>query len=167
MRQMLGGRALVALSALLAVGALACGGDGDGSADGSADGGSGESGAGLSSSGADGEGQGGSDDGGGDDESEVAVVINDPQATVEARDNTFDAETIQVAPGTLVMWTNRGRQDHDIVPAEGSDWGVPPEDFPPNALYQHTFDEPGTYRYYCSLHGTAEAGMTGTVIVAE
>jgi large repetitive protein len=84
---------------------------------------------------------------------------------VNVIDNTFDAENVQVAPGTRVVWTNNGRQDHDIVPAEENGWGVEPADFEPDAVYEHTFDEPGTYRYYCTLHGTAQAGMTGAVVV--
>jgi plastocyanin len=157
MRQTLGRRLLVALCVLVAAGGLACGDDAGGGDDGG--------GAGLSSggSGEDARGEGGR----GHDELEDVVVVTGPEATVEARDNTFDAENIQVAPGTRVVWTNNGRQDHDIVPAEGNGWGVAPEHFAPDAVYEHTFDEPGTYRYYCSLHGTAEAGMTGAVVVEE
>jgi plastocyanin len=108
---------------------------------------------------------------GGPEDLEDVVVIDGAVAEVDVRDNTFDAENIQVTAGARVVWTNNGRQDHDILPAEesgaGGDWGVEPADFTPDAVYEHTFDEPGTYRYYCSLHGTAEAGMTGAVVVTE
>lgn len=114
------------------------------------------------------------DDGNGDDadgssgaELENVRVIDGPEADVEVLDNSFNDENIQVAPGTKVVWTNDGRQDHDIVPAEGDGFGVEPDDFGPDAVYEHTFDEPGTYRYYCSLHGTRVAGMVGAVVVKE
>jgi plastocyanin len=94
-------------------------------------------------------------------------VIDGPEADVEVLDNSFNDENIQVAPGTKVVWTNDGRQDHDIVPAEGDGFGVEPDDFGPDAVYEHTFDEPGTYRYYCSLHGTPVAGMVGAIVVKE
>lgn len=100
-------------------------------------------------------------------ELEDVVVVPGPTADVDVRDNTFDAENIQVSAGAEVVWTNNGRQDHDIVPAENDGWGVEPADFVPDDVYEHTFDEPGTYRYYCSLHGTADAGMTGAVVVTE
>lgn len=110
------------------------------------------------------------DGGGGDDGPalEDVVVIDGSQADVKVLDNSFNDKNIQVAPGTKVVWTNDGRQDHDVVPAEsGEDWGVEPDDFGPDAVYEFTFEEPGTYRYFCSLHGTAVAGMVGAVVVQE
>ena len=85
---------------------------------------------------------------------------------VEAIDNTFRAETIEVAPGTEVRWENRGRNEHDIVPvADG--WGIEVGEFDPGDTYEHVFSTPGEYRYYCSLHGTETAGMVGTVVVSD
>lgn len=113
-----------------------------------------------------------SSDGGDDDsgaELENVVAIDGDTADVKVLDNTFNDENIQVAPGTKVVWTNDGRQDHDIIPVDGDvdDWGVEPEDFASGAVYEHTFDEPGTYRYFCSLHGSEDAGMIGAVVVEE
>jgi plastocyanin len=31
--------------------------------------------------------------------------------------------------------------------------------------YQFKFDTPGTYQYYCAVHGSPGAGMSGTVTV--
>jgi plastocyanin len=124
----------------------------------------------LAGCGDDGESGDKADGGGGDDAPalEDVVVVDGPQADVKVLDNSFNDENIQVAPGTKVVWTNDGRQDHDVVPAEdGEGWGVEPEDFAPEAVYEFTFEEPGTYRYFCSLHGTAEAGMVGAIVVEE
>lgn len=85
--------------------------------------------------------------------------------TITARDNEFDIENVQVAAGTTVVWVNEGQQDHNILTVEGDDWGVEVTDFQPDATYEHTFDEPGTYRYYCSLHGTEDVGMVGAIVV--
>jgi plastocyanin len=98
---------------------------------------------------------------------EDVVAIDGSEADVKVLDNSFNDENIQIAPGTKVVWTNDGRQDHDIVPAEGDEWGVDPAGFAPDAVYEHTFDQPGTYRYYCSLHGTPVAGMIGAIVVKE
>ena len=80
----------------------------------------------------------GNDDGGdrlteendGGEELEDVVKIDGDEAPVKVLDNTFNDENIEVAPGTNVVWTNDGRQDHDIVPVGGevSDWGVEPGD---------------------------------------
>ncbi len=95
---------------------------------------------------------------------DVVAVDTDP-AEITALDNTFDERAIRVRAGTTVRWTNHGHQDHDIVPAEGRDWGVDAGDFGPGATYEHRFDRPGTYNYYCTIHGTAARGMVGVVVV--
>ena len=62
---------------------------------------------------------------------------------------------------------HRGRVDQQRSqrpqrrPRRGRRWAVETDDFGPDAVYEHTFDEPGTYRYYCSIHGTTDAGMVG------
>ena len=105
-----------------------------------------------------------SDDAGAATPEHVVAIDTDP-ADVTALDNTFDDEAIRVRAGTTVRWTNHGRQDHDIAPAEGHDWGADVGDFAPRAVYEHTFDRPGTYNYYCTIHGTAARGMVGVVVV--
>lgn len=94
------------------------------------------------------------------------VAPNGEIVEVRALDNTFIAEEITVAAGTEVRWENRGRNDHDIVPVDDTqDWGVALEDFTPGDAYSHVFTAPGVHRYYCTVHGTADVGMVGVVIV--
>jgi plastocyanin len=81
-------------------------------------------------------------------------------------DNSFRPENIEVPAGTEVVWTNKGRNEHNVLHVDGDDWGVEVEDFQPGASYSHTFDEAGVYRYYCSIHGTTDAGMIGTIVVS-
>ena len=75
-------------------------------------------------------------------------------------------ENIQVA-GHDRHLTNDGRNEHDVPATEGDEWGVEVEDFEPGDTYSYTFESPGVYDYYCSIHGTKTAGMVGTVVVAE
>lgn len=98
---------------------------------------------------------------------EDVVVLEGDRVEVDALDNTFNDQNIQVAAGTTVVWDNKGRQDHDVVPVDEDGWGVSEQDFAPGDVYEHTFDEAGTYRYYCSLHGDMDAGMIGAVVVEE
>jgi plastocyanin len=135
---------LSALALLLAAGlAGACGGDGDG------DGGLAE----------------GDESAAGGEVPEDVVVMEGMEVEVEALDNTFRAQDIQISSGATVTWTNEGRNDHDVLPVEGDDWGAEVEEFAPGDVYEHTFDTPGVYSYYCSIHGTTTAGMIGTVVV--
>jgi plastocyanin len=143
-------RAAVWLCVLVVAGSFAaCGGDDD------------STGGDLSSDAA-------SDAGGSDDTvpDDVVVIETDP-AEVTALDNSFRPASIEVAVGTKVVWTNKGRNEHNALSVEGDGWGVEVDDFGPGAVFSHTFDEPGVYRYYCSIHGTEDAGMIGTVVVTE
>ena len=73
---------------------------------------------------------------------------------------------IEVVAGTEVLWTNNGRNDHNVLPVDESQtWGVDTEDFTPGDEYPSLFDTPGTYLYYCSIHGTKTVGMVGSVTV--
>ncbi len=72
----------------------------------------------------------------------------------------FGPAAITVAPGTKVTWTNRDDEPHTVVSADD------PRAFKSGALdtgdnFSFTFDKPGTYRYFCSIH----PHMTGTVVV--
>jgi plastocyanin len=91
---------------------------------------------------------------------------NGEVAEVSAIDNTFRPGNLEVSAGTEVVFTNGGRNDHNIVPSDGStDWGVEATEFTPGDTYSYVFTTPGTYAYFCSLHGTAAAGMIGTITV--
>jgi plastocyanin len=94
------------------------------------------------------------DDGGGD------------EVTVEMFDNFFDPEEVTVATGTTVTFENLGRVQHDAIDADGT-WEVRLID--PDEQISLTFDAPGTYTYYCSLHAPPDAsgGMVGTLTVTD
>ncbi len=85
---------------------------------------------------------------------------------VRSLDNTYRLAGIEVSAGTEVLWLNGGRNDHNVLPVdESQDWGIDTEDFAPGDEYRYLFDTPGTYLYYCSIHGTKTVGMVGSVTV--
>jgi plastocyanin len=94
---------------------------------------------------------GGDDAGSGEASGEVVEV-----ATL---DNTFDPETLEVEAGTTVRWDNQGRNAHNVTPVDDDGWGVDTDDFEPGATYEFTFADEGTYRYYCTIHGTPTSGQ--------
>jgi plastocyanin len=73
---------------------------------------------------------------------------------------SFTPPVLTVKPGTEVTWINNDDVPHVIVNSKLK--------FPPSKVldtgqrYSHTFAQPGTYDYYCSIHPK----MTGKVIVA-
>ncbi len=91
---------------------------------------------------------------------------NGETVDVVALDNTFRPERIEVVAGTAIRWENRGRNDHDVLPADDTfTWGVDAAGFAPGDEYTLLFDTPGEYPYFCSIHGTEDVGMIGTVVV--
>jgi plastocyanin len=101
-----------------------------------------------------------------DDGAGASVPANGEVVEVLTLDNNFRPEELEIVAGTAVRWENGGRNDHNIVPVDDTqDWGVDIADFVPGDVYEHVFTSPGTYAYYCTLHGTAEAGMVGAVVV--
>jgi plastocyanin len=105
--------------------------------------------------------------GAGDGESPPdATLLEGDSVEITAIDNSFQPEAGRVAAGTEVTFVNAGRNDHNVVPEdEGAEWAVDTADFGPGDEASYTFDEPGTYRYFCSIHGTIDAGMPGVLVV--
>ncbi len=96
------------------------------------------------------------------------VEPNGETLRVRSLDNSFRDDVVEIEAGTEILWTNDGRNEHDVLPVDETEtWGVTRDDFLPGDEYRHVFLEPGTYPYYCSLHGTMEVGMLGTIVVTE
>lgn len=90
------------------------------------------------------------------------------EVTIDVRDNVFDPERVLVSPGTEVRWENRGRTPHNVVASEeGAFEDVPVDQLQPGDEATRAFDEPGSYPYFCSLHGTADRGQVGELRVVE
>jgi plastocyanin len=87
----------------------------------------------------------------------------------------FDPPMLSVPRGTTVTWNNTSSIQHtvtdDVSKAQNKadaelPTGAQPWDsgnIDPGQTYQHTFDIPGTYKYFCTPHETA--GMLGTIVV--
>ena len=94
----------------------------------------------------------------------------------------FDPDEIGVVVGDTVVWTNESSETHTVTAyeddaPEGADYfasgGFGSEDdarsnlsdglIDPGETFEVTFDEPGTYKYFCLPH--EGSGMKGTIIV--
>lgn len=82
----------------------------------------------------------------------------DTQVTID--NFTFSPAQITVAEGTRVTWTNRDDIPHTVTDsANPRAIKSPPLDT--GDSFAFTFDKPGAYHYFCSLH----PHMQGTVVV--
>ena len=86
--------------------------------------------------------------------------------TIGVVNSQFQPASRTVAVGTTVRWVwASGAGPHNVSP----DASEPPRSGSPVSgpfSYEHTFDTPGTYRYYCEVHGgPGGVGMSGTITV--
>ena len=79
-------------------------------------------------------------------------------ADVKIDNFSFAPQTLTVAVGTTVTWTNRDDIPHTVVSTDGVFKSKVRDT---DEKFSYTFDKPGTYPYYCSVHPK----MTGKVVV--
>jgi plastocyanin len=77
---------------------------------------------------------------------------------------SFTPSTITVDVGQPVCWTWSTSIQHNVKLDNGAFASGQPTD---KGTFQYTFTAPGTYGYYCQVHGTTTGGMRGTVIVRD
>jgi plastocyanin len=99
------------------------------------------------------------------------VALADDQAVIASPDNFYIPERVAVKPGETVTFSNTGGE-HNVVWNDGGVEPMPTDSidaslWPPAGTVARTFDQPGRYRYYCTLHGdpSVDIGMNGYVYV--
>ncbi|HEY1951806.1 MAG TPA: plastocyanin/azurin family copper-binding protein [Gemmatimonadaceae bacterium] len=85
---------------------------------------------------------------------------------------TFNPTALTVTAGTTVTWTNDSGVIHNItwVTAAGRNAALAGDgtgDMPNFGAGSHTrlFSTPGTYDFYCTIHGSPTVGMHATLTV--
>src|SRR5215208_559421 len=100
----------------------------------------------------------------------VALLVFAPSAwaqgqevTVRMEDNFFEPANITVEPGTTVTWVQSGNNPHTTTSYDGL-WDSGMIEGGSGGTFSFTFEEPGTYDYYCIPHESM--GMIGSVTVS-
>jgi plastocyanin len=77
---------------------------------------------------------------------------------IQIKGMNFHPDSVTVAPGTTVTWTNDDAFGHTTT-SDAKQWdsGV----LAPGKSFGRTFDKPGSFPYHCAVH----TFMTGTVTV--
>lgn len=99
-----------------------------------------------------------------------SVTFDDQTASstvqVDAVDNAFKPQYVEVAAGTTVTFRNDGHNEHNVLPVDTGGFGaIEASQFQPGTEQTVTFAKAGDYPYYCSLHGTKTKGMVGAIRV--
>ena len=91
----------------------------------------------------------------------AAIALAD--TTVDIIDFDYSPGSVTVQTGDTVTWTQSGEEPHTVTADDGSfDSG----EMANGETFSMRFDSPGTYAYYCTLHGGAGGeGMSAVVIV--
>jgi plastocyanin len=79
-------------------------------------------------------------------------------ATVKIDNFSFSPATLEIKAGTTVTWTNADDIPHTVV---SDDKVFKSKALDTDEKFSFTFDKPGTYPYFCSLHPK----MTAKVVV--
>jgi len=95
------------------------------------------------------------------------------QTTVAVVDTAFDPSRISISRGAEVVWKQTGGLPHSVTASDESFDSHP--DCSPISVddctaegdtFSFTFEEAGSYDYYCRVHGLPNGtGMSGTVVV--
>jgi plastocyanin len=84
--------------------------------------------------------------------------------SVNVADSLYEPETITVQLGDTVAWNNTGAIPHTVSANDGS---VESGNMNSGDGFAHTFNQPGTFEYYCKYHAVKGSGigMIGHVVV--
>lgn len=82
------------------------------------------------------------------------------QASVSVEDFLFDPDAVTIAAGGQVTWTFNGAVAHNVTSSSG---GFANSADQSSGTYTVTFPNPGTFDYFCSIHGANV--MSGSVTV--
>jgi plastocyanin len=80
------------------------------------------------------------------------------QAKVDISGFAFVPQTLTVAVGTTVTWTNNDSSSHTIA---SNDNLFQSGTLAKGSTFSHTFGQKGTFNYHCSIHPS----MTGKIVV--
>lgn len=79
---------------------------------------------------------------------------------------SFDSTTLRVQVGAVVTWTNKSEMVHTVTSGTPGDADglFDSGDIAPGGTFTYTFNETGTFEYFCIPH---QPSMTGQIIVSE
>jgi plastocyanin len=85
--------------------------------------------------------------------------------TISVRDNLFSPASMTVAIGTTVTWVFQGNNQLTVTsgsPADANAGSLFDNGARSSGSVQFTFNQAGTFNYFCRIHGAA---MTGSITV--
>jgi hypothetical protein len=85
--------------------------------------------------------------------------------TISMLDSCFSGTAHFAPTGSPLVVSNDGELPHTLTAVDGS---FTSDELQPGETFEITFDEPGVFEVFCTLHGTAAGeGMAGVLVVGE
>lgn len=91
---------------------------------------------------------------------QTPVVSTEMQVSVDVIDKDFAPRVLTVNKGATITWKFVGDLPHNVTDDRGA---FASETVQKGAEYTRTFDAPGVFYYFCTIHH----GMLGTLTVKE
>jgi plastocyanin len=102
---------------------------------------------------------GGGGGGGGGGSSPVTIQLRD-----DGGNNRFEPANVTIPVGTTVTWDWVGGI-HNVMPTGNPVFTGSGNPVSAPHTFSQTFSTPGTYLYFCVVHGSPSGGMRGTIVV--
>jgi plastocyanin len=80
---------------------------------------------------------------------------------VQVQDDSFNPSTKTITAGGAVTFQWTGAHQHNVTWVDQ----VTASPTQSSGTYARNFNTPGSYEYYCSIHGTPTSGMRGSIVV--
>lgn len=96
---------------------------------------------------------------------EIVDLTGRAEVRIDVPDNTYAPRAARVSPGTKVSFVNVGANTHNVTPNDEGPWVMIEMKSGETATLTAPTG-PGTYRYYCTLHGGRASGQRGALIVS-
>ena len=91
------------------------------------------------------------------DADQTPFVTDEDALTIAIEDFLYSPEDLTINAGTTIIWTNFDNAVHDATERERS-WSTPLLSKLESDLI--TFDQAGTFEYFCSIHPWMEGAIT-------
>jgi plastocyanin len=102
---------------------------------------------------------------GGDPNPPAACAGVQAKIIISGGSMSFSPSTVTVDAGQPVCWSWSGTSSQHTVKADDDSFTSGPADT--HGTFQRTFSTPGTFGYYCQVHGSPTGGMRGTIVVRD
>lgn len=97
---------------------------------------------------------------------DVVDLTGKTDVTIDVVDNAYNPKAFKVSPGSKITFRNTGANAHNVTPVDqGAFVAITTDNFGPGKTGTISVGNPGTVRFYCTIHGAPDRGQRGAIVV--